>query len=67
MFGNVFSLVLTVSVSHDLSFRFCSCGGAFFHEIVERVLEFMESVEKLATRDILTALGNAMLPKAIYI
>ena len=39
----------------------------FFHEIVERILEFMEAVEKLATRDILTVLRNAMLPKTIYI
>ena len=29
VFGNVFSLVLTVSVSHDLYFGFCSCGGPF--------------------------------------
>lgn len=29
VFGDVFSLVLTVSVSHDLSFGFCSCGEAF--------------------------------------
>ena len=48
-----------------------SCGGAricyIFHDIFGRTLEIMDAMEGLATRDILTAIRNATVRKAIDI
>ena len=38
-----------------------------FHDIFGRTLEIMDAMEGLATRDILTAVRNATIRKAIFI